>query len=287
MTMAKERRYVRLTAKAIQPIDRPNLRKNLWPQTFLALLPHSCLDGSRFKTGRSFVAKRSKAKSPLNDLSFEILELLRKEFTSSDRNTSDLLNGYVGPKLDNLAEEFIKNRSFSRVDYDLAIKSLEDHDFVDTGPKVFYENDPDSSAFILAMYSKREYIYLKEDGYRVSSERKANALHQESHQSVTINNSSFYQSPVGVGREVKQQLHFDIKNKSDIINYLSEILIQENIVITEEVQNDLNAMVEKAKAGDMAGAKPLYRKLFEKISGPGKELAMGVLTEIVKSSLGF
>jgi len=48
------------------------------------------------------------------------------------------------------------------------MKQLEQGHLIKTGPMVPYENKPGQALVILSFYSKREYAYLTEDGYRAA-----------------------------------------------------------------------------------------------------------------------
>lgn len=237
---------------------------------------------------RARVKRSKKSTSPLNDLSLEILAVLKAEFTQNSRTTKDLLDGYVGMSMAELQSRFLDHGAVSRVDYDLALKALEDRDFVGTGPMEMYDNEPGSSVVILAIFSKREYIYLKEGGYKMAEEKpKTPRPPASSRQTVNITGGNFYQSPIGVGGQVSQQLHFDVRNQNDTVNYLVELLSKEGQPPTPETKSQIIDMVSKANAGDMAAAKPLYQRVFGAISEPAKEIASGVLAAIVTKSLGL
>lgn len=187
-----------------------------------------------------------------------------------------------------LQSQFLGNSAVSRVDYDLALKALEDRNFVGTGPMDVYDNEPDSSVVILAIFSKREYIYLKEEGYKMAEEKpNVSRPAASSRQTVNITGGTFYQSPVGVGGQVSQQLHFDVSNQTDTVNYLMELLSKEGQPASPETKIQIIDMVAKANAGDTAAAKPLYQSVFGALSEPAKEIASGVLAAIVTKSLGL
>ncbi|WP_147426116.1 hypothetical protein [Teichococcus wenyumeiae] len=235
------------------------------------------------------VAKKPKPSGPLSELSLEILAILKNEFISKKRTTSELLDGYVGVSMEELQDEFLSDGRISRVDYDLALKSLEDRGLVGTGPMKMYDNEPGSSVFILSLFSLREYIYLKEEGYNIVSEDKKKSVKSDPapRQNVTITGGHFYQSPIGVGKKVSQTLNFDVNDQNDTVNYLVELLSSEGVSVDAAMKSQVVDMVSKASSGDMASAKPIYQRIFGAISGPAKEVAAGVLTAIVTSSLGI
>ena len=229
-----------------------------------------------------------KPAGPLNDLSLEILTLLKAEFVSNSRSTDELLNGYIGMSMTELQSRFLDNGGASRVDYDLAIKSLEDQKLVGTGPMEVYDNPPGSSIVVFAMFSKRQYIFLKEAGYKMAAEKpRSPRPSAPSRQTVNITGGQFYQSPIGVGGQVSQQLHFDVGNQNDTAQYLIELLSKEGQPANAETKDQIIDMVAKANAGDMAEVKPLYQRVFGAMGGPAKEVVTAVISEIVKNSLSF
>jgi hypothetical protein len=54
------------------------------------------------------------------------------------------------------------------VDFDLALKELEEKELIGTGPMEVIENPPDSFVNFVGLYSKREYVYLTEKGYKTA-----------------------------------------------------------------------------------------------------------------------
>jgi hypothetical protein len=54
------------------------------------------------------------------------------------------------------------------VDFDLALKELEEKEFVDTGPLEAVVTRPGSDLIFTGVYSKREYVYLTEKGYKAA-----------------------------------------------------------------------------------------------------------------------
>lgn len=231
--------------------------------------------------------KPRKPATQVSSLALEILSVLRAEFIQSGRSKGELLNGYAGMKMADLESRFLNGGMTSRVDYDLALRELEEGKLAATGPMEVYDNIPGSSIVIIAMFSKREFIFLKEAGYRMAEEKPKEPRGSVSRQSVNISGGHFYQSPIGVGEQVSQELHFDVTNQSDTANYLVELLAKEGQPADPETKGLIVDMVAKANAGDMAGAKPIFQRVFTALSGPAKQIATSVLTTIATKSLGF
>ncbi|WP_420608329.1 hypothetical protein [Novosphingopyxis sp.] len=235
------------------------------------------------------MARRSgpaKPSGPISGVAQEILIALKTEFIEQSRSAADLSKGYVGLNMQQLQTEVLGSEAVSRVDYDLALKELEDRKLVGTGPMEMYDNPPNSSAIIIAFFSKREYIYLKEEGYRMAG-NQLKAKSSQPKQNVHISGGNFYQSPIGVGEQVSQQINFDVSNEADSARYLAELLGQAGKSVDESTRADLVKMVSAANKGDMAAAKPVFRKVFGMVAEPVKQLAYGVLTAIVMKQMGM
>ena len=228
----------------------------------------------------------TKPSGPLSDLALEVLRILKAEFIEQDRTAADLSDGYVGLNMQKLQTSALSSGTISRVDYDLAIKELEDRKLVGTGPMEMYDNPPNSGVFIFASFSKREYIYLKEEGYRMAGDQTRNRS-APLKQNVHISGGNFYQSPIGVGGQVSQQINFDVSNEADSARYLEELLGQAGITVEEPTKTELGQMVSAANRGDMAAAKPVFQKVFGMVAEPIKQLAYGVLTAIVMKQMGM
>lgn len=63
---------------------------------------------------------------------------------------------------------FEGDHTTTNVDFDLALKELEDAELVNTGPMVMHDNPPNSAVVIIALYSRREYVYLTAKGYKAA-----------------------------------------------------------------------------------------------------------------------
>ena len=104
----------------------------------------------------------------VDDLAKEILTNVVADFRAKNLGATDLSNEYVGVSLPSLESTLCVGGSHSKVDFDLALKQLEEGELVKTGPLVPYENEPGSQVFIFAAFSKREFAYLTEKGYKAA-----------------------------------------------------------------------------------------------------------------------
>jgi DNA-binding PadR family transcriptional regulator len=118
--------------------------------------------------------KRSKPQRPYsgNEATEFILQQLLSEFRERQLTSTDLHRSYQG-----LSPSELKNRSLAagiiEVDFDLAMSELDNHGLVKTGPMAVYDNPPGGLVTVIGLYSKREYSYLTENGYREVSKSKS------------------------------------------------------------------------------------------------------------------
>ncbi len=137
-----------------------------------------------------------------------------------------------------------------------------------------YDNPPDTNVLILTMYSKREYAYLTEKGYKTAQKRptpRAAATH------VNISGGTFHQSPIGVGEAVNQTVTVNVNSDAELVRRLSDLLIKHGFQPSEVDSANLCAIAEAAKTGNLALVKPAFVKVF----GAGKEAAKGVAWGVV------
>src|ERR1035438_886016 len=98
--------------------------------------------------------------SKVEELSKAILRDLLADFTDRNLTAKDLSDWYIGVNLGTLQERFCGATAASPVDFDLALKDLEDGHLVRTGPMVPYDNHPGSSVVVIGLFSKRAYALL-------------------------------------------------------------------------------------------------------------------------------
>ena len=109
----------------------------------------------------------------LDDLAKHILADVLADFRARNLGSEALSDGYVGPSILALEMKYCSEGSHSKVDFDLAMKQLEEDKLAETGPMVPYENTPGSQVVIVAIFSKREFVYLTEKGYRAAQKPAA------------------------------------------------------------------------------------------------------------------
>jgi hypothetical protein len=105
----------------------------------------------------------------LEQVSKQILVFLLNDFQARDLSAESLHGSYVGVSLVELKKMCLSaDNTTTAVDFDLALKDLERKKLVSTGPMVAHENSPGSPVVVIGVYSKREYVYLKDGGYKAA-----------------------------------------------------------------------------------------------------------------------
>ncbi|MGB2677287.1 MAG: hypothetical protein WAN12_09420 [Candidatus Acidiferrum sp.] len=223
--------------------------------------------------------------STVDDLAMQILADVVADFRAKNLGSQALNDGYVGVSVVALEMKYCADASHSKVDFDLALKQLEESKFVGTGPMVPYENTPGSQFYVIAIFSKREFVYLTEKGYKAA--QKTATKPRSPVPNVHISGGSFYQSPIGIGSTVDQAVNFNISNDSEVIEYLAKLLTLHDSSSGEEGKRDVVELVNTAKTGDLGKAKPIFQRLFGAAKETTKQVAWGVITAYVSKQLGL
>jgi hypothetical protein len=69
-----------------------------------------------------------------------------------------------------------------------------------------FENDPNSSFVVIALFSKYQYAYLTEKGYKAAQKMQDRRRQRSATPNVHISGGTFHQSPIGIGTHVTQSL---------------------------------------------------------------------------------
>jgi hypothetical protein len=234
---------------------------------------------------RFFVLRLSIDMNTVDDLAKQILADVVADFRAKNLGSDALSDGYVGASIVSLEMKYCTGGSHSKVDFDLALKQLEESKFVDTGPMVPYENTPGSQLVVIAMFSKREFVYLTEKGYKTA--QKSTARSRASAPNVHISGGTFHQSPIGIGSMVNQAVNFNIDNDSEVIEYLAKLRALHDPSFGENGRKDVVELVTTAKTGDLGKAKPIFQRVFGAAKEATKQLAWGVITAYVSNNLGY
>jgi hypothetical protein len=167
------------------------------------------------------MAKKSKKVQTFDDAAKGILSILLTEFREKSFGMEELRNTYQGLSPAALKSTCCADGTISHVDFDLAMKELDEGDLVKTGPMASYENDPNSSVVFLVFYSKNEYSYLTEEGYKAATRMGVIRLQKMPTPSLHISGGTFHQSPIGVGAQISQTVNIQA-NSDELITRLRE-----------------------------------------------------------------
>jgi hypothetical protein len=222
----------------------------------------------------------------LSDLARSILQEIKADFLTKGLGAHDLAEIYVGVSTNMLAERYSGTGGGSEVDFDLALKELEDGQFVRTGPWVPFPNEPGSGVVILSWFSKREYMSLTEAGYRVAAQMD-NEKPRTSQPRVHISGGTFHQSPIGIGEQVTQVQKIDFGNDADVIDRLMQLVQASGAPLEQTTKAEVTRLVQIAREGNGGEAKPIFQKLFSLGSETVKQTAWGVVSALIVHSLGM
>jgi len=157
----------------------------------------------------------------IDDLGLQILSDVLDDFNQKGLSADYLSKEYVGVSIIELKEKYCTNDCNSQVDFDLALKELEENELVDTGPTAVHENLPDSSLVVIGIYSKREFVYLTEKGYKAAKRPAPKRMSPAP--TVHISGGNFHNSPIGVGETVNQTVNFTDASTINDLQHLVEV----------------------------------------------------------------
>lgn len=159
--------------------------------------------------------------STVDDLASQILADVAADFRSKNLGSDALTKEHFGVSIALLGTKYSSAGPYSKVDFDLALKQLEESKLVKTGPMVMYDNPPDSLTLLLVRFSKREFVYLTEKGYKAA--QKSPVKRSSPAPTVHISGGNFNQSPIGIGSTVTQAVTFNNQKDIDDLRYLLEV----------------------------------------------------------------
>lgn len=224
----------------------------------------------------------------LDEAAKQILGTLLADFTDRGLTAQDLKNGYEGPNIEALATAVCSVADFTSVDFEVAFGDLEDAKMIKTGPMVMFDNDRNSSVIIIGSYSKREFVYLTEAGYKES--RKAPNRPQKVQRIVnnlTITGGQFNHTLLGQGETISQSLNITSASDSEIVAKLISILESQGEVVTSQKHSDLEKVVNEANDGNAKQAKSLLEKVCGPAWGALQPVIWPIVGELVKKNLGL
>lgn len=221
----------------------------------------------------------------LSSLARGILDDLLADFRARNLGSNALREGYEGASLSATMQKHLHAGAL-QVDFDLAMQELESGKLVGTGPMEAYENDPNSSVFVVALFSKREYAYLTKEGYRAAQKAKPDAR-PGACASVHISGSTFHNSPVGVGGQITQSVNVNVENQPEVVEYLLRVFASGGMAVNEGARQGVEELVEVARRGELDRAKPIFQRLFGEATDGAKQVAWGVIATIVAKYFGL
>ncbi len=224
----------------------------------------------------------------LDEASKQILGTLLADFTVRELTAKDLTSGYEGPKIEALATAVCAVADFTTVDFEVAFSDLEKAKMINTGPMAMRDNDRYSNLIIIASYSKREYVYLTEAGYKESRKAPNRPTRvQPVVNKLTITGGQFSNLQLGQGHTVTQSMDIANGSDSEIIQKLISILEEQGQVVTFDKRDDIVAAVAAANDGDGKQAKNLLSKVCGPVWETAQTVMWPILGELVKRKLGL
>ncbi|EPL8953944.1 MULTISPECIES: hypothetical protein [Klebsiella] len=225
----------------------------------------------------------------LDDAAKQILGTLLADFSDRGLTAQDLKKGYEGPNIEALATAVCSVADFTSVDFEVAFGDLEKAKMIKTGPMAMYDNDRRNSAvFIMGSYSKREFVYLTEAGYKES--RKIPNRPQRVQRIVnnlTITGGHFSNTQLGQGEAVSQTQAITTSSDTEIVAKLISILESQGQVVNNDQRSDIEAAVAAANEGDGKEAKSLLAKVCGPVWESVQPVMWPIVGELVKKSLGL
>lgn len=223
----------------------------------------------------------------LDEAAKQILGTLLADFSDRGLTANDLKSGYEGPKPEVLATAICNVADITAVDFDVAFSDLEKDKLIKTGPMAMYDNDRNSSVIFIGSYSKREYVYLTEAGYKES--RKAPNRPQKVQRIVnnlTITGGQFSNMQLGQGENINQSMDITTASSDlEIVAKLISILEQQGQSINSDQRADITAAVAAANEGNGKEAKSLLAKVCGPVWESVQPVMWPIVGELVKRSL--
>ncbi|MFP2516149.1 hypothetical protein [Buttiauxella agrestis] len=222
----------------------------------------------------------------LDDAAKQILGTLLADFSDRGLTAQDLKKGYEGPKIEALATAVCNVADFDTVDFEIAFSDLEKDKLIKTGPMAMYDNDRNSSVIIIASFSKREFVYLTEDGYKAAKKapNRPPQRVQRIVNNLTITGGQFSNLQLGQGESVSQSMSVTTEGDSETVNKLISILESQGLQVTEQNRADITSAVAAANEGDGKEAKSLLAKVCGPVWESVQPVMWPILGELLKRS---
>jgi len=231
----------------------------------------------------TIVLVASAAEIPMTheELSAAILFDLLQDFRNRGLNANALSEGYEGLSLAGLHEKYCP-ASATNVDFDLALKELEDAENIRTGP-IEVTSEPG----LLLSFSKREYGFLTEKGYKTAQKPQAGPKSRFPSPTVHISGGTFHHSPIGVGHNFTQSINIDASHRSEAVTQLLQLLRDNGGTLRPDTEQWVVHLVDVTQQGNLAAAKPIFHELFSTAAEGVKTVAWGVITALISHQMGW
>ncbi|CQH44066.1 TPA: hypothetical protein ACJHGT_002778 [Yersinia enterocolitica] len=223
----------------------------------------------------------------LDEAAKQILGTLLADFTDRELSTNDLKKTYEGPKIEVLATAVCNIDDITKVDFEVAFADLEKANLVKTGPMEAYKNKPGGNFFVIASFSKREYAYLTENGYKAA--RKAPNRPQRVQRvvnNVHISGGHFSNMQLAAGENVQQSMSVS-SGDSDSVSRLIAILEAQGLQVSNDQRVGIESAVSEAEQGNAGTAKSFLAKVCGPMWESLQPVMWPIVGEIVKKSMGF
>ncbi|EKN3945946.1 hypothetical protein DVP60_10745 [Yersinia enterocolitica] len=224
----------------------------------------------------------------LDEAAKQILGTLLADFTDRELSANDLKKAYEGPKIEVLATAVCNIDDITKVDFEVAFADLEKANLVKTGPMEAYKNKPGGSVFVIASFSKREYAYLTENGYKAA--RKAPNRPQRVQRvvnNVHISGGNFSNMQLAAGENVQQSMSVSSGVDSDIVSKLIAILEAQGIQVSDDQRTGIESAISEAEQGNAGTAKSFLAKVCGPMWESLQPVIWPIVGEVVKKSMGF
>lgn len=226
--------------------------------------------------------------SHLEEAEKQILGALLADFTARELSASVLRKIYEGPMIADLSDAICVGDEITSVDFDLALKDLENKKFIKTGPYQSYKNTPGSRTLIFASYSLREYACLTEQGYKAARQppnrpAKTSKIVNNLH----ISGGNFNNMQLATGEVISQKMEVTAGADSDTLIKLVTILKEHGQSVTQDQQAELLAAIDQAKSGNGHEAKSILAQVCGPVWNSVQPVMWPILGELVKQSLGL
>ncbi|KFX20274.1 hypothetical protein [Pectobacterium betavasculorum] len=224
----------------------------------------------------------------LDEAAKQILGTLLADFTDRGLTAKDLKDRYEGPQIVAVATAVCNIDDITQVDFDVAFSELEKGNLIRTGPMESYKNRPGDSMYIIASFSKREYVYLTEEGYKAARRtpnrpQRVNRVVNHVH----ISGGQFSNLQLAAGEQIQQTMSVTTGTDSEIIAQLISILESQGVQIGDEQRNDIESAVSEANDGNAGSAKKLLMKACGSAWENIQQIAWPIIGELVKKSVGL